>query len=107
MSYINNDEFFRDLEEKQQIMRKKACSYKGLIPSQEFDSTFYQQYLQYATPNELINDVITEETIKKIALINTPDEVIEEIAEWIGYEDDCEPKVDINVRKKLKMHFRG
>jgi len=87
-------------------MRKKACSYRGLIPSQEFDSVFYQQYLQYATPNELANDIITEETIKKIALINTPDEVIEEIIE-LFYEDDCEPKVDVNVRQKLKMHFRG
>ncbi len=87
---------------------KRATSYKGLIPSQEFDSVFYQQYLQYATPNELVNDVITKETIEQIALINTSDEVIEEIIKW--YEDDCEPKVDINVKKKkqeLKMHFRG
>lgn len=80
---------FDQLEEQQQIIRKKACSYRGLIPSQEFDCDFYQQYLQYATSNELANDIITKETIEQIALINTPDELITVIAEW--YEDDCEP----------------
>jgi predicted Rossmann-fold nucleotide-binding protein len=98
MSYINNDDFFKDLEEKKQIMRKKACSYKGLIPSQEFDSVFYQQYLQYATPNELANDVITKETIEKIALINTPDDVIEEIAEWYEGKYKCKEKRFKNLR---------
>lgn len=80
--YIDNSDFFKDLEKKQEIMRKKTCSYRGLIPSHDFDSDFYQQYLKYATFNELDNDVITEETIKKIALINY-------------YEDECEPKVEM------------
>jgi hypothetical protein len=115
MSYIDNSDFFKDLEEKQQIMRKKASSYCGLLPSQDFDSDLYQLYLKYGTPNELVNDVITKETYETIVPINyyETDLVTEETFKWfkyISYEDECEPKVDVNLRKKIKeikMRFRG
>ena len=109
MSYINNDDFFKDLEEKQQIMRKKACSHCGLLPSQDFDSDLYQLYLKYATPKELVNDVITKQTweyIEKINLINyyEPDLVLEEkknyflnILKWV--------KLKMNVNQRYVTSF--
>ena len=61
-----------ELSEKQKLAIKRACSYRQLIPSLDFNVDFYQQYLHFATPGELENDIITKETIKKIAHFNSP-----------------------------------
>lgn len=50
---------------------KRAVSYKGLIPSLDFNEDFYLQFLEYATTMELENDIINRQTIEKIARINT------------------------------------
>lgn len=65
------------LDEIIELELKRRNSYKGLIPSMDFDTVFYQQFIENATPYELENDVITRETIVKIAYKNT-DEVLYE-----------------------------
>lgn len=38
----------------------------GLIPSQVFNENEYQSYLNFASPYELENDVVTKETLDKM-----------------------------------------
>jgi hypothetical protein len=66
----------------------------GVIPSLDFNWDAYQQFLSFATPYELENDILTKETVAKIALYNTPepDRILDEIVDYF-YEPDCEPKV--------------
>ena len=38
----------------------------GLIPSKVFDEIEYQSYLNFASPYELENDIVTKETLDKM-----------------------------------------
>jgi hypothetical protein len=67
MGYLDLRGLFDDIEQS----TKRSLSYKGLIPSSEFNSDFYQQFLSVATATELEQDIISKETIEKIARINT------------------------------------
>jgi hypothetical protein len=40
--------------------------FAGLIPSQVFDNFEYQSYLKFASPYELENDIVTQETLDKM-----------------------------------------
>jgi hypothetical protein len=40
--------------------------YGGLIPSQVFNDGEYQSYLNFASPYELENDIVTKETLDKM-----------------------------------------
>jgi len=48
-----------------QITNRK--SYLGRIPSRDFWDEAYQLYLKYASSEELEQDIITKETLKKIS----------------------------------------
>lgn len=45
----------------------KSVSYFGLTPSIDFDDDKYQFFLHFATAEELEKDIITRETMVKIA----------------------------------------
>ena len=45
---------------------KKAKSYLGRIPSQDFFDEAYNLFLSIATPEELEEDIITRDTLQKI-----------------------------------------
>jgi hypothetical protein len=45
------------------LQNKKTIYWGGLIPSQVFDDIEYQSYLKFASPHELENDIITQETL--------------------------------------------
>ncbi|MCJ7722399.1 hypothetical protein MUO98_08370 [Candidatus Bathyarchaeota archaeon] len=45
---------------------KKAMSYLGRIPSQDFCEEAYDSFLRIATPVELEEDIITRDTLQKI-----------------------------------------
>ena len=67
---INMDDFWMDQETKDELLfmraLEKACSYRQIIPSKDFDGFQYPSFLSYATPKELTEDVITEATFQKI-----------------------------------------
>lgn len=52
------------------IITKKILSYRGLIPSEDFNSDFYYLYLNSASSYELQYDIILRETFIKIAKDN-------------------------------------
>jgi len=74
-------------EEVLMLELKQKESTGGIIPSLNFSQDAYQQFLSHATPYELENDILTKETVVKIANINT-------YGSYIPYEPECEPKVD-------------
>ncbi len=45
---------------------KNQKSYLGKTPSVDFDEYVYELYLQYATPEELEEDIISQSTFRKI-----------------------------------------
>lgn len=57
-----------------------------------FSCDAYQQFLSFATPYELENDILTIETVAKIAHINT-------YGSQIPYEPVCEPKIKFKSSK--------
>ena len=50
----------------EKLIAKSLLSYKGLIPSINFNEDEYSLYLQYASYEELEKDILTEETYVKI-----------------------------------------
>ena len=51
-----------DLEEKM----KRKMSYLGRVPSVDFWDEAYQLFLEFASPQELDEDILTRETLEKI-----------------------------------------
>jgi len=60
-----------EFEEALMLELKRRKSIGGIIPSSDFSQDAYQQFLSHATPYELENDILTKETVAKIAHINT------------------------------------
>ena len=59
MSNINMDDYWHHQEKLRQ-------SYKGFIPSINFKDYEYSLYLQYASPEELEQDIVSEKTYLKM-----------------------------------------
>lgn len=57
---INMDDFWV-------YMDKRKKSYLGRIPSQDFWDEAYQLFLEFATPEELEEDILKRETLQKIS----------------------------------------
>ena len=57
---INMDDFWI-------YMDKRKNSYLGRIPSQDFWDEAYQLFLEFATPEELEEDILKRETLQKIS----------------------------------------
>jgi hypothetical protein len=55
-----------DHYQSEKLITKSLLSYKGLIPSINFNEDEYSLYLQYASVVELERDVICEATYVKI-----------------------------------------
>lgn len=55
-----------DLQDAEQLLLKKIESYYGIIPSVDFDSSAYYFFVEFATPEELENDIVTKETLASI-----------------------------------------
>ena len=55
-----------DHYQSEKLITKTLLSYKGLIPSINFNEDEYALYLQYASYEELEKDILTEETYVKI-----------------------------------------
>ena len=47
-------------------MDKRKKSYLGRIPSQDFWDEAYQLFLEFATPEELEDDILKRKTLEKI-----------------------------------------
>ncbi len=48
-------------------MDKRKKSYLGRIPSQDFWDEAYELFLEFATPEELEEDILKRETLQKIS----------------------------------------
>jgi hypothetical protein len=59
-TYINMDDFWVHMD-------KRKNSYLGRIPSQDFFDEAYQLFLEFATPEELEEDILKRETLEKIS----------------------------------------
>jgi hypothetical protein len=59
-TYINMDDFWVHMD-------KRKNSYLGRIPSQDFWDEAYQLFLEFATPEELEEDILKRETLQKIS----------------------------------------
>jgi hypothetical protein len=57
---INMDDFWI-------YMDKRKKSYLGRIPSQDFWDEAYELFLEFATPEELEEDILKRETLQKIS----------------------------------------
>jgi len=55
-----------DHYQSEKLITKSLLSYKGLIPSINFNEDEYSLYLQYASAVELEKDILTEETYVEI-----------------------------------------
>ena len=55
-----------DHYQSEKLIIKSLQSYKGLIPSINFNEDEYSLYLQYASVVELERDVVCEKTYRKI-----------------------------------------
>lgn len=55
-----------DLFQAELLFYKSIQSYKGFIPSVDFDEYGYSLYLQYASAGELERDIVTEKTYLKM-----------------------------------------
>jgi hypothetical protein len=60
--YINLDSFWEQVERQDQ----KKRSYLHKIPSEDFPSEAYELFLTYATPQELEEDIVIQDTFRKI-----------------------------------------
>jgi hypothetical protein len=73
-----------DHYQSEKLIRKSLLSYKGLIPSINFNEDEYSYYLQYASADELEKDIVSEKTYLKmvyegngISRFNSIDEIID------------------------------
>jgi len=57
---INMDDFWIYID-------KRKKSYLGRIPSQDFWDEAYELFLEFATPEELEEDILKRETLQKIS----------------------------------------
>ena len=55
-----------DHYQAEKLITKSLLSYRGIIPSINFNEDEYSLYLQYASAVELEKDILTEETYVKI-----------------------------------------
>ena len=55
-----------DLFQAEKLLYKSIQSHKGLIPSINFKDYEYSLYLQYASPEELEQDIVSEKTYLKM-----------------------------------------
>lgn len=55
-----------DHYQSEKLIRKSLLSYKGLIPSINFNEDEYALYLQYASADEMEKDIVCEKTYRKI-----------------------------------------
>lgn len=55
-----------DHYQSEKLITKSLLSYKGLIPSINFKDYEYSLYLQYASPEELERDIVSEKTYLKM-----------------------------------------
>ena len=55
-----------DLYQSEKLIMKSLLSYRGLIPSTNFNEDEYFLYLQYASAEELEKDIVKEATYRKI-----------------------------------------
>lgn len=58
--YINNDDFWI-------YMDKRKKSYLGRIPSEDLWDEAYNLFLEFGSPEELEQDILTRETLQKIS----------------------------------------
>ena len=63
---IDMDDFWEHREKIKQKAIQKVSSYRQIIPSTDFTEDDYNLFLFFASPYELENDIITEETYEKI-----------------------------------------
>ena len=75
-----------DLYKQKLLLYKSLQSYKGYIPSTDFTGEEYSYYLQYASANELEQDIVNEKTYRRISAHDN----------W----DDDEEIVDDKIRVK-------
>ena len=75
-----------DLHKQELLLYKSLQSYKGYIPSTDFTGEEYYYYLQYASADELEQDIVNEKTYHRIS---APDNL-----------DDDEEIVDDKIRVK-------
>ena len=54
-----------DVPDLEQMKRK---SYLGRVPSVDFWDEAYQLFLEFASPEELDEDILTRETLEKISI---------------------------------------
>jgi hypothetical protein len=47
---------------------KRKMSYLGRVPSVDFWDEAYQLFLEFASPEELDEDILTRETLEKISI---------------------------------------
>ncbi len=55
-----------DHYQSEKLIIKSLQSYKGLIPSINFNEDEYSLYLQYASAEELEKDIVSEKTYLKM-----------------------------------------
>jgi hypothetical protein len=55
-----------DLHKEEQLFLKSILSYKGYIPSADFNGEQYALYLEYASAVELEMDTVSEATYRRI-----------------------------------------
>jgi len=60
--YINMDSFWEQVNRTEH----KKRSYLHKIPSQDFPPEAYELFLTYATPEELEQDIVIQDTFRKI-----------------------------------------
>ena len=57
-----------ELAEYRERVYKKLMSHNQLTPSEDFTTNEYRMYLEYASPHELDQDIVSRETYSKISL---------------------------------------
>ena len=75
-----------DHYQSEKLITKSLISYKGLIPSINFKDYEYSLYLQYASPEELEQDIVSEKTYLKMV-----------------YEGNCDDEYIID--DKIRMRY--
>ena len=68
----------------------KTIYYGGMMPSKDFDEYEYQAYLNSASLYELENDIVTKETLDKIAAAAFPTQNEEKDPEEVKTDDEEE-----------------
>jgi hypothetical protein len=68
---------------------KSLDSHNGLIPSEDFSIDDFALWMEYASPNELENDVLSAKTYHRM--------------QEVSLEPDCEPKIEFDYFGSLKL----